>query len=322
MSLYLATTHGLVIASRVDGAWRVDAHGTLDREITCVMAREGVILAGTIDGVFRSDDAGRTWRKANAGLSHRHVRWLAYHPDISDLEFAGTEPAAIFVSRDGAATWRECGEVAALRDQFEWFLPYSSEAGCVRSFAFNGPRVYAAVEVGGVLRSDDEGASWRLVEGSDGHPLPDSGSESALHPDVHSIEVHPLSPDLVYASTGSGFYRSWDGGKTWRCVYDCYCRAAWVDPHDLDHILLGPADDVSYHGRIEETRDGGQTWQLASTGLKVPWRSYMVERFLAAGNEVLAVLSNGDLLAAPMATLEWRRILPDIGGVNAVAVMG
>jgi hypothetical protein len=33
------------------------------------------------------------------------------------------------------------------------------------------------------------------------------------------------------------------------------------------------------------------------------------------------VLSNGQLLIAPLEALAWRRILPDSGRVNAVAAM-
>jgi hypothetical protein len=45
----------------------------------------------------------------------------------------------------------------------------------------------------------------------------------------------------------------------------------------------------------------------------------MVERFTQIGGELLAVLSNGELLAAPLATLAWRRILPDVKDVAAAA---
>ncbi len=51
----------------------------------------------------RSDDLGRTWQPASTGLTQPYVRWLVYHPEISDFEVAGTEPAGLFVSRDGAA---------------------------------------------------------------------------------------------------------------------------------------------------------------------------------------------------------------------------
>jgi hypothetical protein len=130
--LYLATNNGLVMIDISGRGWRVVGRTLEDQHVTSVIAREGVILAGTRHGVFRSDDSGQSWDKASAGLTHQHVRWLAYHPDRSDLEFAGTEPAAIFVSHDGAKTWRECSEVAELRNRFRWFLPYSPQAGCVR----------------------------------------------------------------------------------------------------------------------------------------------------------------------------------------------
>jgi photosystem II stability/assembly factor-like uncharacterized protein len=319
--LIFATEQGILICEREGVTWRESARGLAGQHTTSVIAREGVILAGTLKGIFRSDDEGQTWEEASNGLTARHVRWMAFHPDISDLEFAGTEPANIFVSHNGGESWRTCDEVAQLRDQYKWSLPYSPEAGCVRGFAFHGSRAYAAVEVGGVLRSDDKGETWHLAEGSDGKPDLGGPPEPFVYPDVHSLEVHPSSPDLVYAPTGGGFYRSNDGGKTWQLFYDCYCRAVWVDPGDPDHFILGPADYVDSNGRIEESHDGGQNWSPASNGLKVPWRRGMVERFFQADNELFAVLSNGQLLSAPLSTLEWHRILPNISDVNAITKM-
>ena len=47
----------------------------------------------------------------------------------------------------------------------------------------------------------------------------------------------------------------------------------------------------------------------------------MVERFAQIGDELMAVLSNGELIAAPLATLEWRRIVPEVDTVNAATTM-
>lgn len=319
--LIAATQHGVLLAEQNGKEWRVTRHGLQGRHVTAVMAREGVILAGTTDGVYCSEDLGQTWSEASDGLSLRHVRWMAYHPAVSDLEFVGTEPAGIFVSHDGARTWRECAEVGQLRDRFGWYLPYSPEAGCVRGFAFHGGRAYAAVEVGGVLRSDDTGETWRLADGSTGRPVFSLASPRHVASDVHSVAVHPSSPDLVFAATHAGLFRSADGGVNWTHLYRCYCRALWVDPADPGHIIFGPADDVDRRGRIEETQDGGRTWRDASAGLATPWPNDMVERLVQLGDELYAVLASGKLYVAALGRVAWERALPDMDDVNAVTTM-
>ena len=255
-TLIVATGHGIFTYERNANDWRARARGLDGQNVTSAVAREGVILAGTTNGVFRSDDSGEQWHVASDGLHTRHVRWMAFHPGLSDYEFVGTEPAAIFVSHNGALSWRECPEVAQMRDEHGWMLPYSPEAGCVRGFTFHGTRAYAAVEVGGALRSDDGGETWRLAEGSDGKPDLKGPPAPLIYPDVHSIAVHPSAPDLVFAPTGGGLYRTRDGSKTWTLLYDCYVRAVWLDGDDANHVILGPADGVDSHGRIEESHDG------------------------------------------------------------------
>lgn len=318
--VFVAAGESLLTFEAVEDTWHEILRSRIGRRVTAASACQSAVIVGTTDGIFRSEDLGETWRMASAGLTTPHIRWLAYHPETPAFALAGTEPATIFVSWDGAQTWRECPEVAELRDKLGWYLPYSPEAGCVRGFAFHGSRAYAAVEQGGLLRSDNRGQIWRLVEGSTGNPHIEP-PESFIHPDVHSVVVHPSSPDLVFAPTGGGFYRSADGGKTWVRLYDCYCRAVWADPADPHHLLLGPADSVSSNGRIEETIDGGRTWRPASTGLQVPWPRHMVERLVQVGSELLALLSNGHLLAAPLDTLAWQRILPQVTDVVAVTAM-
>lgn len=319
-ALWVATNSGLALAERGASGWQVQSTGLRGEQVTSIIAREGVVLAGTTRGVFRSDDFGRTWRAASNGLDVLHVRWLAFHPQVSDLEFAGTEPTAIFFSRNGGELWQSCPEVIAMRDRFGWSLPYSPKAGCVRGFAFHGSRAYAAVEDGAVLVSQDAGETWSLVAGSQG-TVDHWPTEGRVHSDVHSIEVHPSSPDLVIAPTGGGLYRSSDGGLTWQLLYRCYCRAVWLDPEDAAHLIFGPAEGVDRNGRLLETTDAGQTWQSAAMGLETPWPATMVERFFATGSELFAVLSDGRLFATPLAGIDWRPLLVDLTGIRAVTAM-
>jgi hypothetical protein len=286
--------------------------------LTAVACTGSDALLGSWNGIYRSADHGRRWWESNQGLDIRHVRWLAYHPDDATLAYAGTEPAGIFVSRDGGETWEARPEVAALRDEHGWHLPYSPEAGCVRAFAFHGDRAYAAVEQAGLLRSEDRGLAWHLAEDSPGEPEAPP-AEGQVHPDVHSAVVHSSSPDQVFAATGGGLYRSPDGGRAWFQVHKAYCRAVWVDPDQPGRIILGTADGPDINGRTEQSLNGGDTWEreMASPGLA--WPTYMIDRFLQVDGELLAVLSNGELLAADLDRLEWRSVLPAAQGATALA---
>jgi hypothetical protein len=320
--LFIATDHGLFRFERTHDSWHETGGELTGHQTTSVVVRGESVVVGTVNGVFRSADQGQTWWDGNEGLTERHIRWLAFHPEESGPVFAGTEPAAIFISHDEGRTWRERPEVARLRDENRWNLPYSPEAGCVRGFAFNGTRGYAAVEQGGLLRSDDRGESWDLVPGSTGDPgavIP----ESYIHPDVHSVVVRSSATDQVFAPTGGGLYHSIDGGENWTRLYRCYCRAIWINPTEPGHLVFGPADGVDRNGRIEESIHNGDVWKPAMTGLEDVWPHHMVERFVQAEDELIAVLSNGELIAAPvgmgMETLAWRRILPPVQDVNAVA---
>lgn len=320
--LLVATNQGLLSYIRADGDWKFHEKKLTGRRITCVISRDGIILAGTREGIFRSLDKGLKFQPVNSGLGFLHIRWLSFLDKTSRIILAGTEPAAIYISDDHGQNWRNCPEVEDLRDKQKWYLPYSPEAGCVRGFASHGDHVFAAVEVGGVLRSEDAGKTWKMSSGQEIQNLKGSHNKGgAIHDDVHSIEVHPKLSNMVYAPTGGGFYRSMDSGVGWTSCYRCYCRAVWIDPDDPDYMILGPADGVDRNGRIELSTDGGKRWVSASQGLEVPWERYMVERFQQIGSEIMAVLSNGSLIRASIDTLLWQPFISNIERVNGVSIL-
>ncbi len=321
VQLYVASKFGLHIFNRQDGEWE-QTGGALERKhVTSVAAHDPHVLAGTTAGSYRSSDRGQSWWEANEGLTEPHIRWLVYHPSGDGRAYAGTEPASIFYSEDEGRSWGERPEVIRLREKYGWSLPYSPNAGCVRGFAFHAARGYAAVEQGGLLRTDDGGKLWQLAPGSTGETKPPNVNDY-IHPDVHSVKIHPTSKERVFAPTGGGLYYSTDGGQAWEQLYRCYTRAVWLDPDDRGHVIFGPADGVDSGGRIEETINNGKTWTLAMDGLdEERWADHMVERFLQIGDELLAVLSNGKVLTASLVTLKWRPLLPAAQDVTAVAAL-
>ncbi len=317
--LFVATDFDVLTYVREREGWRRERRSLAGKKVTRVTAGEKTLLAGTTEGIFRSADLGQSWWPANEGLTTRHIRALAYHPQDAHVVLAGTQPAEIFVSRDGSQSWQPCQGVTNLRDKFNWSMPYAPDAGCVRDFAFQNERVYAGVEQGGLLYSNNRGEIWHLAEGSNGKPNTEP-SEGEVQSDVHGVVTH-ASPQqtMVFAATGGGLFRSMDAGESWSKLHDGYCRDLWVDPNQAEWIIFGPAGGVDRNGRVEMSTNGGDSWEDASEGLDAPWEDHMVERFAAFDDKLLAVLSNGKLYLTEIdQQLDWQRILPDAESVNDV----
>lgn len=316
ITIFAATDKGIITLKKESDTWEETTSQLDDRHFTCIaVSQNGSVLAGAKNRLFLSLDSGKTWQETKEGLTQPHQRSVAFHPDNPGFAYAGTEPAAIFISKDGGMNWQECHEVARLRDQNDWFLPYSPEAGCIRGFAFTKEIGFAAVEVGGMLVSYDFGESWQLTQDTNNLNPP----YKKIHADVHRVYIHPKSKNSILAPTGGGLYRSENGGHEWERIHPYYCRGAWMDPGNQDVIILGPADGPDRNGRIERTIDGGSSWDMVSTGLDTPWSRTMVEHMIPVEDELFAVLSNGRLIYTELDKLTWKTVLPPEKGVRAIA---
>lgn len=285
------------------------------------------ILAGSYgNGMYRSEDGGRTWAQANVGLTASAFRCIAPDPLNPGAILAGAEPARVYRSIDDGRTWRELAGITRISGHEKWFLPYSPRAGAVRNVfapADNSGCLFASVEVGGLLRSEDGGDTWTC------EPVLDDE-------DIHHITGHPADPNLLYASLGyaslshryradgehefGGIARSRDGGQSWLKLETDYTRATIIPPSRPDLILAGPAPDVGRTGRIVVSADGGDTWEPASEGVETPMPD-MVELFVAAPDDtVWAITSGGRLLVSTPGVWDWRSALPTVPNLRAESV--
>jgi photosystem II stability/assembly factor-like uncharacterized protein len=196
-------------------------------------------------GVFKSENGGKSWRRvlfqsdsagaidlamdaADPGTLYASF-WHAYRTPWKLV--SGGSGSGIFRSTDGGETWTNITRNPGL------------PAGTLGNIGItvspvNPKRLWALIEAdsGGVFRSDDAGATWTRTN-----------SERNLRQRAWyytRIFADTKDSGTVYA-LNTGFYRSTDGGKTFRTI-----RVPHGDNHDL---WISPTD----HNRMIEANDGG-----------------------------------------------------------------
>jgi photosystem II stability/assembly factor-like uncharacterized protein len=163
-----------------------------------------IYIATEHSGLFITANGGADWQRAKPNVPRLTTTSLLALPGMI---LAGTVPAALYTASNGGS-WQELEGVrlGATGGSF----PPSPELGARTRFlaADNETprRLYAAIEVGGMLVSDDAGRQWiAKTKGLD-------------DPDVHQILPSAKSRGLVVAACGEGAYRSTDRGEGWENV--------------------------------------------------------------------------------------------------------
>lgn len=168
------------------------------------------LYVGTLDSdLYASDDGGLTWRDGNDGLDHRRVLSVAVSPSHQEsgtsVVYAGTEPSNLYRSEDGGRRWQRLPALRELPSEPRWSFPprpWIHHVGTIALHPTDPDWLAVGIELGGVMRSQDAGASW-----IDHNPQ--------AHSDAHQLLTHPLAPDRVYEAAGQGIARSEDRGESW-----------------------------------------------------------------------------------------------------------
>ncbi len=192
-------------------------------------------------------------------------------------------------SLDGGRTWQLCATPAyppkpeGLEDNepnsgkpIPWSteLVWALEAGK----ASEPGTLWCGTLPGGVFRSGDRGASWRLIESLWRHPKRREwfGGGAEL-PGSHSICVNPRDARRVTVGVScGGVWVTTGGGASWACRAKGM-RAAYMpperqyDPHiqDPHHLVQCPASPdvlwVQHHNGVFRSIDGADSWEEIKT---------------------------------------------------------
>jgi photosystem II stability/assembly factor-like uncharacterized protein len=105
-----------------------------------------------------------------------------------------------------------------------------------------------------IMRSEDNGQTWARIGPRRGF---------AYEASVRCIVMHPHQPNILFAGTEKGLYRSDDAGANWQFVDSAlnpyYVWALAIDPVDPDVVFAGTGTPTP--AMLFRSRDGGRTWE-------------------------------------------------------------
>ena len=172
--------------------------------------------------------------------------------------------------------------------------------------------VYAAV-AGYFGRGDQQGATGVFTRAADA----ESWQHVIKDHEAFTVAVHPRDPNVVFAGTTDGVYRSTDRGKTFR-------RANFPDKTQVWSVLVDPSDaKIVYAGAspiaVYRSEDGGESFRrMPDPGMpdraKMPF-ACRVMRFAAHprhAGELYAALEVNGVMRSKDGGESWRDCSADL----------
>ncbi len=253
--LYVATNDA-VYKSRDGGkSWEKFPSFSARRVTTVAIDPQlpATVYAGTMgDAVYKSPDGGQHWLPHNVGLKEHvsFVNQFVFHPALSERVYAATTVGA-FYSKDAGREWEER-------------MNGMKEVHIVTAIAINpkDPSVLYGGTTGGIYRSDDGAMTWKKMNNG---LIPESELMASMALGVNAIEIDHVNPDVVYAGTTKGLYRTTNRGESWdrigQSIPEPFISSIVLHPSDPSVIYVGGP------GGVWKSGNGGKTWTTKNEGL-------------------------------------------------------
>jgi len=244
-------------------------------------------------GVYKSTDGGETWNQVLYVDKKTGCSDLVMDPENPNILYAGFwefrrtawsfssggKQSALYKSTDGGANWNKIHNGFPSGDLGRIALAIAPSQSST---------LYAVLETekdrdNGLYRSDDAGASWKLLNGDFGLVVRpfyfsrivvdpkdpevvakgglfgsisrDGGNTfknmGQMHPDIHDVSFHINDSDRVFVATDGGLYRSSDGTNTMEIVANIPVSQFYhvsVDNQEPYNVYGGLQDNGSWYG--------------------------------------------------------------------------
>jgi photosystem II stability/assembly factor-like uncharacterized protein len=306
---------------------------TAVQAITVHPGHSEVVYLGTQDGPYRSLDHGASWERLGFPDAGKEVWAIHVHPRNPKLLYAGTSPVGVYRSDDGGDTWRR---LANVRQPERVKMAFACRVMRLAADPSHPDEVYAALEVGGAMRSLDAGETWTdcSAELLSLAELPhlkskigsDTDTEGML--DAHALCVSAAQPGTVFLAVRMGLFRSADRGTSWRdmeigrfspLTYGRDVRVSRHDPRTL-YACLSPASR-SQDGSLYRSQDLGHTWARFDHGTAPHSTMMGVALHDRDANQVYCATRHGQVFGTQDGGRTWResRLPEGVQDVYAIA---
>ena len=256
-----------------------------------------VFVGAASGGVWKSTDGGTIFKPVFDKQPVQSIGAIAIDPSHPENVWVGSGESwtrnsvsvgdGIYKSTDAGETWTHVG------------LPESERIARIVVDPRAADRVYACVPgklwsdsaERGLYKTSDGGASWQLVlQGPN------------LSTGCASVVMQPGNPDVLLAglwdfrrhgwtfrsggdgakaASGSGLYRSSDGGRTWSELTAQSSKGLPPKPYGRIALAYAPNDARTVYAFIESTdsglfisHDGGASWERGDKSQWMVWRPF------------------------------------------------
>ncbi|HKP05235.1 MAG TPA: hypothetical protein VJU77_17930 [Chthoniobacterales bacterium] len=256
-----------------------------------------IFVGAASGGVWKSEDGGTRYKPVFDEQPVQSIGAVALDPKNSKNVWVGTGESwtrnsvsvgnGIYKSTDGGETWLYTG------------LPNSERVAKIVVSPENSDTVYAAVPGAlwsdstdrGLYKTTDGGKNWELIL---------KGTNASTG--ASSIAMDPTNPSILYVAmwdfrrkgwtfrsggegpdkaSGSGLFRSGDGGQTWVEITPESHRGFPNKPYGRIAVTIAPSNAKRIYAFVESTDsalyvsdDAGATWEKRDKSNWMVWRPF------------------------------------------------
>ena len=254
-------------------------------------------------GVWKSTDGGTTFKPVFDEQPVQSIGAIALDPSNPKNVWVGTGESwtrnsvsigdGIYKSTDAGETWTHVGLLDSERISQIIVDPRSADT----VYACAPGKLWSDSPQRGLYKTTDGGTTWQLVlKGSN------------LSTGCGSIALDSRAPDVLFASlwdfrrkgwtfrsggdgpsasSGSGLYRSADGGKSWTEITPQANKGFPPKPYGRIALALAPSDSKTLYAFVESTdsallisHDGGSTWEGGDKSQWMVWRPFYFAKLI------------------------------------------